>query len=108
MPDIKIKPQMDQPRVRVVNNTPKDVSSILEKEYGAQQKNQQPDQKENGPVQYSTDREETTGRRSTIAAADGVRRMEKGKTRSGDLKIRSSGHYLQTPQTPPEHTVRRV
>ena len=38
MPDIKIKPQMDQPKVRVVNNTPKDASSILKKEYAARQK----------------------------------------------------------------------
>ena len=75
MPDIKIKPQMDQPKVRVVNNTPKDASSILKKEYAARQKEKQPDTK--GPVQYATDRVETTGRRSTVVAADGMRRVAK-------------------------------
>ena len=73
MPDIKIKPQMDQPKIRVVNNAPKDASSILKKEYAARQKEKQPDTK--GPVQYATDRVETTGRRGTVAAAGGMRRM---------------------------------
>ena len=132
MPDIKIKPQMDQPKVRVVNNTPKDASSILKKEYAARQKEKQPDTK--GPVQYATDRVETTGRRGSVAAADGMRRMAKGQMRSGhpkircpgntadtveypqaqyyppklaesgDLKIRSPKNSLQTPQNPPELT----
>ena len=73
MPDIKIKPQMDRPKIRVVNNTPKDADSILKKEYVARQKEKQLDTK--GPVQYATDRVETTGRRGSVATADGMRRM---------------------------------
>ena len=73
MADIKIKPQMDQLKIRVVNNAPKDAGSILKKEYAARQKEKQPESR--GPVQYATDRVETTGRRGSAAAADGMRRM---------------------------------
>ena len=73
MPDIKIKPKMDQPKVRVVNNAPKDAGTILKKEYAARQKEKQPDTK--GPVQYATDHVETTGRRGALAAVDGGRRV---------------------------------
>ena len=105
MPDIKIKPQMETPKVRVVNNTPKDANTILKKDYIAQQRGKQPEQKEKDPVQYATDHVETTGRRSTVAAADGMRRMAKGQMRSGHPKIRSPGNSLQTSQNPPELTV---
>ena len=103
MPDIKIKPQMDQPKIRVVNNAPKDADSILKKEYAARQKEKQPESR--GPVQYATDRVETTGRHSSVAAADGMRRMAKSKTRFRDLKIRSPEKLLNTPQNPSEHSV---
>ena len=93
MPDIKIKPQMDQPKVRVVNNTPKDASSILKKEYAERQKVKQPDTK--GPVQYATDRVETTGRRSTAAAADGMRRAAKKTMRKKKVDV------ADTPEEPP-------
>lgn len=98
MPDIKIKPQMDQPKIRVVNNTPKDASSILKKEYAERQKEKQPDTK--GPVQYATDCVETTGRRGSVAAADGMRRVAKNKTRSRDLKIRCQGNAENIPESP--------
>ena len=96
MPDIKIKPQMDQPKVRVVNNTPKDASSILKKEYAARQKEKQPDTK--GPVQYATDRVETTGRRGSVAAADGMRRVAK-KARD---KHKTTTANRQQGQSPPD------
>jgi len=73
MPDIKTKPQMDQPKIRVVNNAPKDAGSIMKKEYAARQKEKQSESR--NPVQYATDRIETTGRRGSVAAADGVRRV---------------------------------
>ena len=97
MPDIKIKPQMDQPKVRVVNNTPKDAGSILKKEYAERQKEKQPDTK--GPVQYATDRVETTGRRGSVAAADGMRRVAK-KTR--DKKKATTSSRQQEQLTPPD------
>ena len=97
MPDIKIKPQMDQLKVRVVNNTPKDASSILKKEYASRQKEQQPDTK--GPVQYATDRVETTGRRGTVVAADGMRRVAV-KTR--DKKKSTTSNHPQEPPILPD------
>ena len=97
MPDIKIKPQMDQPKVRVVNNTPKDASSILKKEYAARQKEKQPDTK--GPVQYATDRVETTGRRSTVVAADGMRRVAK---KAKDKNKNTTSNRQQGQSTPPD------
>ena len=95
MPDIKIKPQMDQPKVRVVNNTPKDASSILKKEYAARQKEKQPDTK--GPVQYATDRVETTGRRGSVAAADGMRRMA---AKARDKRKTTTANRQQEPPAP--------
>lgn len=103
MPDIKIKPQMETPKARVVNNTPKDASTILKKDYMAQQREKQPEQK--GPVRYATNQVEINERRITIAAADGMRRVAKGKIRSGHPKIRSPENSLQTSRNPSEHTV---
>ena len=97
MPDIKIKPQMDQPKVRVVNNTPKDASSILKKEYAERQKEKQPDTK--GPVQYATDCVETTGRRGSVAVADGMRRVAK-KVR--DKHKTTTANRQQEQSTPPD------
>ena len=97
MPDIKIKPQMYQPKVRVVNNTPKDAGSILKKEYAERQKEKQPDTK--GPVQYATDRVETTGRRGTVAAADGMRRVAK---KARDKKKATTSSRQQEQPTPPD------
>ena len=97
MPDIKIKPKMDQPKVRVVNNAPKDAGTILKKEYAARQKEKQPDTK--GPVQYATDRVETTGRRSSVAAADGMRRVAK-KARNKNKNITTNRQQGQS--TPPD------
>jgi len=97
MPDIKIKPQMDQPKVRVVNNTPKDASFILKKEYAARQKEKQPDTK--GPVQYATDRVETTGRRGSVAAADGMRRVAK---KARDKHKTTTANRQQGQSTPPD------
>ena len=95
MPDIKIKPQMDQPKVRVVNNTPKEASSILKKEYAERQKEKQPDTK--GPVQYATDRVETTGRRGTVATADGMRRVAK---KARDKHKTTTANRQQEPPVP--------
>lgn len=97
MSDIKIKPPMDQPKVRVVNNTPKDAGSILKKEYVERQKEKQPDTK--GPVQYATDRVETTGRRGTVAAADGMRRMA---VKARDKKKATTSSRQQEQPTSPD------
>ena len=103
MPDIKIKPPMDQPKVRVVNNAPKDAGTILKKEYAARQKEKQPDTK--GPVQYATDRVETTGRRGTVAAADGMRRAAKKAMRNKKVDVTDAPEEPPTPDdlsdTPP-------
>ena len=97
MPDIKIKPQMDQPKVRVVNNAPKDAGSILKKEYAARQKEKQPDAK--GPVQYATDRVETTGRRGSVATADGMHRMA---AKARDKRKTTTANCQQEPPAPPD------
>ena len=75
MPDIKMKPQMDQAKIRVVNNAPKDAGLILKEEYAARQKEKQSDIR--GLIQYATDHVETMGRRSSVTAVDGIRRVAK-------------------------------
>ena len=95
MPDIKTKPQMDHPKIRVVNNAPKDASSILKKEYAARQKEKQSDAK--GPVQYATDRVETTGRRGSVATADGMRRMA---AKARDKRKTTTANSQQEPPAP--------
>lgn len=75
MPDIKLKPQMDKPKVLEVSRAPKDAASILKEQYEDQQARRRPAEK--GPVQYATDKVETTARRGTALAVDGARRGAK-------------------------------
>lgn len=72
MPDITLKPTMDKPKMLEVNRGPKDAGAILKEQYEAQQAQKRPVDK--SPVQYATDKVETTARRGTELAADGVRR----------------------------------
>lgn len=85
MPDIKLKPQMDKPKVLEVSRAPKDAGSILKEQYEAQQNQRKP--AERGPVQYATDKVETTARRGTALAADGARRgAKRHKEAAGERK----------------------
>ncbi len=85
MPDIKLKPQMDKPKVLEISRAPKEAGSMLKEQYAAQQSQRQPS--ERSPVQYATDRVESTARRGTALAADGVRRGTKRyKAAAGERK----------------------
>ncbi len=75
MPDIKIRPQLDRPKVRQKNNAPKEAADILKKSYQERQQQRQPGQK--GAVRYATDEVEITGKRGVVIAADGIRRTAK-------------------------------
>lgn len=63
---------MDKPKMLEISRGPKDAGSILKEQYEAQQTQRQPANK--SPVQYATDKVETTARRGTEVTADGVRR----------------------------------
>lgn len=75
MPDIKIKPPMDKPKMLEVSRAPKEAGFILKEQYEAQQA--KCGSVDHSPVQYATDRVEATARRGADLAAGGVRRGAK-------------------------------
>lgn len=105
MPDIKIKPQMDQLKVRVVNNTPKDIFSILRKEYIERQKEECPYTKD--PVQYATDYVETAGKLSTIVVADSIQSIRKTQFSSKKTKFLKDSLRKKKYKYEEEHVVMR-
>ena len=94
MPDIKIKPQMENPKVLEVSRAPKDAGSILKEQYETQQTQRRP--ADRGPVQYATDKAETAARRGTVLAADNVRRGAKRHKKAASE--RTTQHQEQTAQ----------
>lgn len=72
MADIKTRPAMDKPKALNRDFVPKEAGSMWKAHHDQQEAQRGP--KERGSVQYATDKVETTGRRSTLAAADGGRR----------------------------------
>lgn len=75
MPDIKLKPAMDKPKVLEVNRAPKEAAALLKEQYAAQSSKRQPAQKD--AVQYAVEQVETTARRGAVLAAEGARRRVK-------------------------------
>ena len=73
MADLKTRPQMDRPKLRKQGAIPKEAAAILQQPFADRQQQRQPGQK--NPVQYATDKVESTGKRGTVAAADGMRRV---------------------------------
>lgn len=94
MPDIKLRPQLDRPKVRQKNNVPKEASDILKQDYQERQQQCQPGQK--GAVRYATDEVEITGKRGAVIAADGVRRTVKRKN-TKKTEGKSAGYDVDTP-----------
>lgn len=72
MPDIKIKPEMNAPKLRQTGAAPKEAAGLLRQQYEEKQAERQPGAK--SPVQYATDKVETDGRRGAALAADKTRR----------------------------------
>ena len=72
MADIKTRPAMDKPKTLNRDFVPKEAGSIWKARHDQQEVRRGP--KERGSVRYATDKVETTGRRSALAAADGGRR----------------------------------
>ncbi len=94
MPDIKIRPQLDRPKVREKNNAPKEASDILKQSYQERQQQRQPGQK--GAVRYATDEVEITGKRGAVIATDGVCRTVQRKN-TKKTKGKSAGYDVDTP-----------
>lgn len=72
MADIKTRPAMDKPKALNRDFVPKEAGSIWKAHHDQQEAQRGP--KERGSVRYATEKVETTGRRSTLAAADGGHR----------------------------------
>lgn len=72
MADIKTRPAMDKPKTLNRNFVPKEAGNIWKAHHDQQKAQRGP--KDRSSVQYATDKVETTGRRSALAAADGGRR----------------------------------
>ena len=72
MTDIKTRHAMDKPKIINRDFVPKEAGSIWKAHHDQQEAQRGP--KERGSVQYATDKVETTGRRSALAAVDGGRR----------------------------------
>ena len=75
MRDLKIKPGMDTPKVRLKNPAPKDADSILKQHMDKRKSEKEPDSRD--PVRYATERVEKNMRRGAELAADSSRRMIK-------------------------------
>lgn len=75
MPDIKIKPTMDKPKVLEKNHVPKDAGSLLKQRYEEQRKQRGPEQ--TGGVRYATDRAEGAAKHGTMVIVAGTRRAIK-------------------------------
>ena len=69
MTDIKTRPAMDKPKTLNRDFVPKEAGSIWKAHHDQQEA--QRGTKERSSVRYATDKVETTGRRSALAAADG-------------------------------------
>ena len=74
--DIKIRPQMDKPKVKNHDFVPKEAGNIWKHHHEQQEVQRGP--KERGSVQYATEQVETAGKRGSLAAADGGRRAIRG------------------------------
>lgn len=66
MPDIKIKPTMDKPKVLEKNHVPKDAGSLLKQRYEEQRKQREPEQ--TGGVRYATERTEGAAKHGSVIA----------------------------------------
>ena len=76
MPDIKLKPQMEKPKMLDVSRTPREAGTMLREQYDTQRSAAGP--KEKSPVRSATDSVEAAGRRSAVLSAEAARRGVKG------------------------------
>lgn len=80
MPDIKIKPTMDKPKVLERNHVPKDAESLLKQQYEERKKQRELEQP--GGVGYAIDQTEGAAKHGTVIAGMGTRRAIKQLKRS--------------------------
>lgn len=112
MPDIKIKPPMDKPRVLEKNHIPKDAESLLKQQYEERKKQREPEQ--TSGVRYATDRTERAAKHGAVIAEMGTRRANKQFQRSRGQRAEQVGEPsvyepeevvpsgLYTPKTTPQ------
>lgn len=97
MPNIKIKPTMDKPRVLEKNHVSKDAGSLLKQRYEEQRKRRGPEQ--TGGVRYATDRTEGAAKHGTVIAGMGTRRAIKQlKTSRGQRAERAGDAPVSEPE----------
>ena len=70
MPDIKLKPTMDKPKLLETSHVPREAGAMLKEQYKAKQARHKPSEK--APVQYATDEVEDSGERTAAAVTMGV------------------------------------
>lgn len=99
MPDIKIKPTMDKPKVLEKNHVPKDAGSLLKQQYEERKKQREPEQ--TSGVRYATDRTEGAAKHGTMAAAAGTRRaIKRLKQEHGRAAERMGSVPVSEPKKP--------
>ena len=100
MRDLKIKPGMDTPKVKLKNPAPKDADSLLKQHMDKRQREKEPEGHD--PVRYATDRVEKTMRRGAAGAVDASRRMikrhqeQKRQGRNSASESRTAAETLET------------
>ena len=103
MPDIKIKPAMDEPKVLEKDHVPKDAKSLLKQQYEERKKQREPEQ--TGSVRYASDRTEGAAKHGTAIAGIGTRRAIKQSKRSRGQRAGWAG---DTPVSESEKAVHAV
>lgn len=101
MPDIKIKPTMDKPKVLKKNHAPKDAKSLLKQQYEERKKQREPEQ--TGGVRYATERIEGAAKHGIVIAGMGTRRAIKQLKRSRGRRAERTG---EPPTSESEEAVR--
>lgn len=102
MADLKTRPQMDRPKFRKQGAIPKEAAAILQQPFADRQQQRQPGQK--NPVQYATDKVESTGKRGTVAAADGMRRVAGHKRKQNQAQPPRTAPQQEHPVSPEIYT----
>lgn len=101
MPDIKIKPTMDKPKLLEKNYVPKNAESLLKQQYEERKKQREPERA--GGVRYATDRTEGAAKHGTVIAEMGTRRAIKQFQRSRGQRAEQAG---EPPTSESEEAVR--
>lgn len=98
MPDIKMKPVMDKPKVLEKHHAPRNAEMMLKQQYKEREKKREPE--DMGTVRYATDRVEVTERYGSMAAAKGTRHAVRRLSRKNNAEIARVANETPISETP--------